>query len=316
MKTIQNTLALDSSDVAEFRLHVLTHYYKYGLASALDAFKVKQSTLYDWKKLYERSGKRVSSLVPCSTRPHELRYMQTDFRLVEFIREMRREHGNIGQNIIKPFLDEYARSLGIASVGLTTIAKIIKKKNFTFEKGVRAKRKTKYSKLRIRKSPKVTSPGLIQMDSIVVYINKERHLFMSLIDIYTKFAFVKKVDTLSTKQALKVFREFEKINLTQIQTVQTDNGSEFLFVFHEYLERKGLKHQFIYPKSPRINGVIERFNRTVQEEFILRNDEIYYDTKAFEQKLVEYLYWYNNKRPHSSLNYLSPMAFIQTNLPK
>ena len=86
--------------------------------------------------------------------------------------------------------------------------------------------------------------------------------------------------------------------------------------FHAYLEGQKIKHQFIYPRHPKINAYIERFNRTIQEEFILRNDEIYYDHKAFAKKLTDYLYWYNYKRPHASLRYMSPMDFIQTKIPK
>ncbi len=73
-----------------------------------------------------------------------------------------------------------------------------------------------------------------------------------------------------------------------------------------------IKHQFTYPKSPKINGVVERFNRIIQEEFINKNDEIYYDLNKFEIKLKSYLNWYNYKRPHASLNYLSPIQFIKT----
>jgi putative transposase len=98
--------------------------------------------------------------------------------------------------------------------------------------------------------------------------------------------------------------------------VQTDNGSEFLKYFHEYLIQTQIKHQFIYPRCPKINGVVERFNRTIQEEFITRNDEIYYDEKLFHDKLNQYLYWYNYQRPHASLQYLTPVAFMNTIIPK
>ena len=316
MKTMENSLAVEISDVAQFRLHVLNHYYKYGLQPTLDAFKVKKSSLYNWKRAYEQSGKRVISLVPKSTAPIHVRKMQTDWHITEFIKTMRKEHGNIGKNMLKPFVDAYARELGIPTVSGTTIGKILKRRRFTFEKKVYAKKQAnKFEKLRVRKSPKVTKPGFIQMDSIVVYINYEKHLFMSVIDIYTKFAQVTYVETLSSKTAREVFKKFQEVNPTPIHTVQTDNGSEFLKSFHEYLEEESIKHQFIYPKMPKVNAFIERFNRTIQEEFILRNDEIYYDQKAFAKKLTDYLYWYNYKRPHASLRYVSPMTFIQTKFP-
>ncbi|NMB56356.1 transposase, partial [Candidatus Beckwithbacteria bacterium] len=45
--------------------------------------------------------------------------------------------------------------------------------------------------------------------------------------------------------------------------------------FHKYLEEETkIDHIFIYPRSPKINAYIERFNRTIQEEFLERNDKI------------------------------------------
>lgn len=317
MKMLQDSLAKEVSDVAEFRHHVITHYYKYGLRPTMEAFKLKKTTLHTWKRTYEKSGRRVSSLIPHQTRPLHVRKMETDWRLVSLIKELRKEHGNIGKNILKPFIDAYAKELGIETIGETTIGKVIKRRKLTFEKKVYPqKQQNKFKKLRIRKSPKVHSPGFIEMDSIVVYINYEKHLFMSVIDIYTKYALVVYVKDLSSATAKKVLQQFQELNPTRIHTVQTDNGSEFLKSFHAYLEEQKIKHQFIYPRMPKINSYIERFNRTIQEEFILRNDEIYYDQKAFAQKLTKYLYWYNYQRPHASLKYMSPMSFIQTFRPK
>ena len=317
MKMLQDSLASEVSDVAAFRLHVLQYYYIYGLRPTLIAFKVKKSSLYNWRNAYEQHGRRTSSLVPHMTRPLHIRKMETDWRLVALIKELRREHGNIGKNIIKPFVDAYAKELGIATISPTTIGKIIKRRKFTFEKRVYPqKQQNKFKKLRTRKPPKVTRPGFIEMDSIVVYINYEKHLFMSVIDIYTKYALVVYVQDLSSATAKRVFQKFQELNPTMIHTMQTDNGSEFLKSFHAYLEEQGVKHQFIYPRMPKINSYIERFNRTIQEEFILRNDEIYYDGKAFAQKLTKYLYWYNYQRPHAALHYMPPMSFIATKIPK
>lgn len=316
MRTMQNSLAVEISDVAKFRIHVINHYYKYGIKPTLDAFNIKKSTFYDWKNTYEKAGKRIISLVPASTAPEHVRKMETDWHIVDFIKQMRKEHGNIGKDMLKPFVDAYCKELGIRTICQTTIGKIIRRRHFTFEERIYVKRQFKFKKLRTRKSPKVTSAGFVEMDSIVVYINQERHLFMSVIDVFTKYAYVAHVDNLSSKTAVLVFKHFQETNPTTIDTVQTDNGSEFLREFHQYLEKQNIKHQFIYPKMCKVNGFIERFNRTVQEEFILRNDEIYYDLPAFAKKLDSYLYWYNYRRPHSSLKYLPPMTFIQTKIPK
>lgn len=317
MKALQDSLATEISDVAAFRIHVITHYYKYGLRATLDAFNLKQSTFYDWKWAYERNHWRVIALVPKKTTPKSVRKMETDWRLVEFIKQMRIEHGNIGKNMLKPFVNAYAKELDVATISETTIGKIIKRRNFTFKKKVYPqKQANKFKKLRTRKSPRVMRPGFIQMDSVVVYINQEKHLFMCVIDIFTKFAHVAYVENLKAQTAKNVLQAFQEVNPTNVYMVQTDNGSEFLGSFHEYLEEQRIRHLFIYPRSPKINAYIERFNRTIQEEFILRSDEIYYDTKAMTRKLTKYLFWYNYQRPHSSLKYLSPMSFIEMKVPK
>jgi len=316
MKTLENSLRFGKSDPAKFRLHVLEHYYKYGWRPTVEAFGIGKSTLYDWKRSYEQSGKKLLSLVPKKTRPNSVRKMTTDWRLVQFIREFRDQHGNIGREKIKIFLDEYAAELGVNSISHRTITKVIKRRNLFFDQPKKTKRKSKYSRERTRKSPKVTKPGYIEMDSVVIYIDSIRHNFMCCIDIYTKFAHVRKVKTLSSLQATITFKEFEKRSPHQIHTVQTDNGSEFFKRFHQYLEDQEMRHQFIYPKSPKINGVVERFNRTIQEEFINRNDEIYFDLEAFQVKLSGYLDWYNYKRPHAALGYLSPIQFIKNSFPK
>lgn len=92
--------------------------------------------------------------------------------------------------------------------------------------------------------------------------------------------------------------------------------------FDNFLKQKNIKHLFIYPRCPKINAFIERGNRTLQEEFIDDNDYLVLEDgiDEFNNKLIEYLIWYNTKRPHHSLNYLSPINFLlkylQTNYQK
>ena len=96
---------------------------------------------------------------------------------------------------------------------------------------------------------------------------------------------------------------------TGIHVVQTDNGPEFLPEFDEYLKKRNIKHNFIYPRCPRINGYIERANnllrkiadykgvRTLREEFIdLHLDLMLEDIDEFNRKLMDYLVWYNTEK--------------------
>jgi len=314
MKTYHNCLTFDTSDVAKFRLHVLDHYYLYGWRAACNAFKVGKSTIFDWKKIFEKSGKRLFSLVPKSTRPKRFRQMSVDYRLIELIKAIREKYGAVSKYKLKCFIDAYACELGIKSLGYSAIGKIIKRRHFFFEANQKIRKKSRLTNyLRIKKSPKETKPGYLEMDSVTLWVAGVKHYFITIIDIFSKLAWCKRVNSLSARQATETLQEFQSHYPDYpIETIQTDNGSEFLGEFHQYLEEKQIIHQFIYPRSPRINGVVERFNRTIQDEFLTRSDELFDNSPGFYQKLKNYLLWYNGQRPHAALNYQTPLAFLQT----
>lgn len=310
MKTIANALVLESSDCAAFRLHVLDVYYHHGWKTVVSAFKISKSTLYNWRKAYEKAQKKTYALIPRSTRPNQVRSMHTDPRVVAFIASIREEYG-ISKYKVKPFLDQYTQELGIPSLSTTTIGKIIKRKRLFFFKKKSLSKKRRLFVMRLKKAPREKVPGYLEMDSITLWVLNKRWCFMSVIDVVTKYAYCSVVSGLTAQRAQDVLSAFQRYYQIPLRVVQTDNGSEFLGVFHQQLEEQGIIHHFIYPRSPRINGVVERFNRTVQEECINRCDELFYDQEVFKQKLTHYLIWYNTKRPHHSLKLMSPTEYLK-----
>ena len=89
----------------------------------------------------------------------------------------------------------------------------------------------------------------------------------------------------------------------------SDNGTQFISKdFSNYMKVVGLQHvrtSIMYPQS---NGKIERFNRTISEECLRKISMI--DLEDARRQLAEYIDYYNTKRLHSSLYYLTPDDFI------
>ena len=82
----------------------------------------------------------------------------------------------------------------------------------------------------------------------------------------------------------------------RIQQIRTDRGHEFPALFHWHVEDKGIRHVYIKPRSPQLNGKVERSHRTDQEEFYqLLN---YKNDVDLEKKLSEWEQFYNFARPH------------------
>lgn len=135
---------------------------------------------------------------------------------------------------------------------------------------------------------------------------------MTSLNIRNKRAYVHISKSHSSRESLEVLKQIDE----KIPCIQTDNGSEFNKDFHQYCLKNNIKHFFTYPYSPKQNAFIERFNRTLSEEFIVwhRDLMIKGDMETLKTKLKEYLDYYNNRRPHSSLGFLSPMQYLRANL--
>jgi transposase InsO family protein len=92
-----------------------------------------------------------------------------------------------------------------------------------------------------------------------------------------------------------------------VEVVQTDNGSEFGTKFHWHLLDKGIGHVYIKPRTPRLNGKVERSHRIDAEEFYrLLDGVVLDDAKLFNDKLREWQDYYNYHRPPGALGGQTP----------
>lgn len=71
-------------------------------------------------------------------------------------------------------------------------------------------------------------------------------------------------------------------------SILSDNGSEFMKEFDALIEQKGLQHYWTYPRSSKMNAHNERFNRTIQEQFVdYHEDLLFSDIELFNQKMAD-----------------------------
>ncbi|EJJ98526.1 hypothetical protein KPNIH17_27260, partial [Klebsiella pneumoniae subsp. pneumoniae KPNIH17] len=107
------------------------------------------------------------------------------------------------------------------------------------------------------------------------------------------------------------FSKATKLFPVAIRQVVTDNGKEFLGNFDKTLQEASIKHIWTYPYTPKMNATCERFNRTLREQFIEFNELLLFeDLNLFNQRMAEYLVLYNSKRPHKSLELMTPVDYI------
>jgi len=98
-----------------------------------------------------------------------------------------------------------------------------------------------------------------------------------------------------------------------VQAMLTDNGSAYRSSdFARLCSESGVRHRFTRPYRPQTNGKVERFNRTLLEEWAYVR--VYRSEQARTQALTRWLHQYNHHRRHSALGGLPPVSRV-TNLP-
>ncbi len=95
-----------------------------------------------------------------------------------------------------------------------------------------------------------------------------------------------------------------------VKAIQVDGGSEFQAVFEVECQKRGIKLFVLPPRSPKLNGGVERAHRTHTEEFYEITDSTF-DIADLRQELLQWEHIYNMVRPHQALGYLTPQKFLE-----
>ncbi len=313
---------------AKAKVRILVFWEKHGLEATLDAFPHKRSTLFSWKKTLKENNGRLESLNEKSTCPKNKRKPDWNPVIIQFIEELRNKYPRLGKDKIKSLLNKYCKEQGIKTASISTIGRIIdylkekrriptgKKLSLSARTGKLIEHKyIKRKKIR-RKDYQPEQPGdLLQIDTIVKFINGIKRYIITAIDLKSEFGFAYGYRNHSSKNTADFFAKLQSVAPFQIKRIQTDNGSEFDHLFRDYAEKQGIIHFHNYPRCPRMNAYVERFNRTLQEEFIdYHKETLAYDLDGFNRELIQWLLWYNTERPHWTLGQTPPMQYVVNNL--
>jgi transposase InsO family protein len=162
------------------------------------------------------------------------------------------------------------------------------------------------------KDYEVTQPGdLVQLDTLDI-----RPLPGVVLKHFTAR------DTISRWDALGVYSRATATTATHfldklersmpfpVRAIQVDGGSEFEAIFEEECQKRGMKLFVLPPRSPKLNGCVERAHRTHTEEFYEVTDSSF-DLLDLRVELSQWEKIYNTVRPHQALGYLTPLQFLE-----
>jgi transposase InsO family protein len=301
---------------AEERARILTFWKRYGDAATKEAYRVSRPTLFRWQKLLNDGKGRLEALVPKSTAP-KMRRKRVIPKAIEDLIFAERSRERIGKEKIARLLSDD----GIAILSPSTAGRMLAdlKKQGRLPNPVRLslygktgmfiERKPKLYKKKLRS--KGHEGALVKADTIVRFTNGVKRYILTAIDLESEFAFAYAYTSHASHHAADFMRMFKEVAPLSLTHVQTDNGSEFADHFQSFCDDAGIIHFHAYPRSPKMNAEVERFNRTLSEAFISGHRNLLaYDLEAFNRALMDWLLWYNTRRPHWSLGLVAPLRYI------
>lgn len=293
---------------ARIRLKWWDWYVQHGTNISRTArhFGISRNTLYRWLRRF-RPG-CLSSLENQSTRPKNFRMRTVRLRTETRVYELRALHPRYGKKKIQILMNREGHEISESSVG-----RLLHEKGFPDARKKLKKsgsyRRTNIVRHRRPKGVTLSRPGqVIQMDSVFIQHNGKKLAIITAIDLATRVAFADIFATPNARGAWKVLFHFQKLLRTIVESVHTDNGSEFLGVFHRNCETHQVRHYFSPPRTPKNHAHIERFNRTLQDEGI-HHYHLSLPEEKIREQLNAFLVNYNMFRPHQALHYLTPIRY-------
>jgi transposase InsO family protein len=287
------------------KLRILNYAAEIGnISKACRYFGISREIFYQWKRSYAHQGEAgLINSKPCPENPK----LRVAADIEEKILYLRKTY-HLGQLRIAWFLQRY-HGIKISAGGVYGVLK----RNGLNHLPRNAKTRT----IQTHRYAKQIPGHHIQVDvKFLALKNAEgQHI--------KRFQYTA-IDDATRIRALKIYHQHTQANAIdfinyviskfpfRIHTVRTDNGHEFQAKFHWHLADVGINHVYIKPRTPRLNGKVERSHGTDETEFYQLLS--YTDDVDLYEKLRQWEDYYNHNRPHASLMGKSPYEVLREKL--
>ena len=288
--------------VVKLRLQIIQYAIKHNnINLTCRHFGISRTSFYKWYRRYERDG--INGLYDRSRKP-TVSPRSTSQDVISKILYIR-QHYHFGAQRITYYLERFHK----VKIASSTVHKILTQHGLNRL----PQSQKKYDRKRNWKRYEKQKPGhALQVD--VKFVNrvpgsKKKFYQYTAIDDCTRIRVLKIYDSHNQATAIKFIDEVLKRLPFRVYSIQTDNGAEFQSKFRWHLENLDINHIYIKPRTPRLNGKVERSHKIDNQEFyqlLPSNDESLSDMSIYNQKLREWEDYYNFQRPHGSLDGQTP----------
>ena len=308
------TIGVELSRAAQVRLNWMDFHRKSeNVALTCRHFGISRQTFYRWLKRYEPLD--LTSLEERSHCPHHRRQASWSFSLERKVLTLRLQFPRWGKDKLAVLLRQQGECVSTSMVGriLTRLkqrGQLVEAPRLAVAGSRRALRFRPYA-VRKPKQYAVSRPGdLVQVDTLEVrpvpgVVFKQ----FTARDVISRWDVIQAHRRATAQSATEFLETLLHRMPFHIRALQVDGGSEFAAQFEQSCQQRGLHLFVLPPRSPKLNGAVERANRTHSEEFY-QVTACSLEMKKLNRELRHWERIYNTVRPHQSLGYLTPQQFL------
>ncbi len=257
---------------ASKRLKWFDYYNAHGHNARLTCrhFDISPQTFYRWKRRY--NAKHLESLEGRSHRPKHLRQSSYTAELVEAVLRVREDNPRWGKYKLVPLLRQEGYEVSASMVG--RILHRLREHGVLREpipKYVSTRKRQRQRPYAVRKPKEyeVRQVGdLIEVDTLDIRPLPGVTLkHFTAHDVTSKWNVVSVYRRATATTATQFLDALEERMPFPVRAIQVDGGAEFEAVFEAECQKRGIRLFVLPPRSPKLNGGVERAHRTHTEEF-------------------------------------------------
>ena len=304
---------------AKERTRILAFWGRHGTEAACEAFKVSRRTLFRWQEALEKGYGKLESLNPQNTAPKRKRRREVSPEIEDKVTSIREKHLRLGKDKVHSLLAQEGYRGSVSTIGrviedLKKSGRISKYTPLSFNgktgRLVDHQKRSKIKKLRRPKGYRV-----LEIDTVVRFVDGVKRYILTGTDTEKRISFAACYSNHGSRSASDFLEKCRAVLPDCPRAIQTDNGSEFALHFERACIALGLRRFHTHVHSPKENAHVERFNRTLDEEFLIYHRALMRgDVSKFNDALIDWLLWYNGERPHYALGQISPFQAMMISL--
>lgn len=286
------------------------------LKEACELMKISQATFYRWLKRYKTLG--LYALEPKSKKPKQYRFRRWSKELIETILTIRQEFPVWGKNKVIILVRQAGFKVSESTVG-RILAELVKKgrclKALAYSRRNRQRKaahRFHAQRIKYKLQPRFAGEG-IQIDSMSLGEGGRTFKQFTATCPISKWTIVDIYPRATSKIAAQFLQKCIREMPFPIRGIQVDGGSEFMKYFEEECANQKIPLYVLPPRSPKLNGNVERVNGLCRREFY----EVYDLPDALSDMrlaIAQFQNAFNYRRPHFSLKGLTPAQALYDSL--